>query len=99
SPTNRSSAWMLPTPKTTFLREEARWGHFTQAAARRLKSANAAALASGSSGAAGAAARSPGRPRDKSRAVTGVASAALGAAGAGPGIDRGWRGAGGAAAF
>ena len=38
---------MLPTPNTTFLRDDARCGHFTHANARVRNSANAAALASG----------------------------------------------------
>src|SRR5439155_5175507 len=46
SPMNISCAFGSPTPKTTFLREEARCGHFTQAKARWRKSAKAAALAS-----------------------------------------------------
>ena len=50
SPTNMSCASMLPTPNTTFLRDDARCGHFTQASARSRKAANAAALACGSSG-------------------------------------------------
>src|ERR1700744_598993 len=44
SPTNINSASILPTPNTTFLREDARCEHFTQASARACNAANAAAL-------------------------------------------------------
>src|SRR5215831_4014501 len=47
SPTNISCALMSPTPKTTFLREEAKCEHLTQAIALWRKSANAAIFASG----------------------------------------------------
>ena len=40
---------MLPTPKTTFLRDEARFGHFTHASARSRSSAKAAAFSAGGS--------------------------------------------------
>src|SRR5271154_617043 len=42
SPTNMSCASMLPTPKTTFLRDDARCGHLTQDKARFCNSAKAA---------------------------------------------------------
>src|ERR1700740_2568793 len=45
SPTNMSGESMLPTPKTTFLREEARCEHLTHAITRARNAANAAALA------------------------------------------------------
>src|ERR1043165_7085900 len=50
SPTNISSASILPTPKTTDFREVARCGHFTQASTFSRNSANAAAFVVGSSG-------------------------------------------------
>jgi hypothetical protein len=46
SPTNINSASILPTPNTTFFRELAKWGHFTQANARARSSAKAALRAS-----------------------------------------------------
>src|SRR6185436_43970 len=49
SPTNMSCELMSPTPKTTFLRELARFGHFTQTSARSRKSFIASAFAAGSS--------------------------------------------------
>src|SRR5882724_12395746 len=42
SPTNMSCASMLPTPNTTFLRDDARCGHLTQDSARSRSAANAA---------------------------------------------------------
>src|SRR3569833_2394973 len=46
SPTNMSCASMSHTPKTTFLREEARCGHLTHDRARSRNSAKAADFAS-----------------------------------------------------
>ena len=44
SPMNMSCASMLPTPNTTFLRDDARCGHLTHASARSRNAAKAAAL-------------------------------------------------------
>src|ERR1039458_4803204 len=44
SPTNMSCASMLPTPNATFLRDDARCAHLTQASARSRNTAKAAAF-------------------------------------------------------
>jgi len=57
---------MLPTPKTTFLRDDARCGHFTQANARCRNAAKAAAFSTGDCGWAIADGVSPGNASESS---------------------------------
>ena len=97
SPMNMSSALMFPTPNTTFLRDEARCGHFTQAIARSRNSANAAVLASGLSAAVAAGGASVGpASASASSAADGAAgwsgACGLRAAGIGAGGWGGWVG-------
>src|ERR1039458_3946378 len=60
SPTNMSCASMLPTPNATFLRDDARCAHLTQASARSRNAAKAAAFSGDERRGAGDGANLPG---------------------------------------